>query len=732
MKKKIVLLLIFLVTFMRFGIEVKASRDRPRCDVGTHKDYSLNYDIEKMEVVDKKLHISGWVVKHNCDTYGGENFSVSFRFVNGTNIVGVDSNGEILKDFKVNFNNRSLTYAYCYKDANGNCTNTYFIYDSVGFDIYIPLDEYLSQLSNNEWSLKIYSKFRYYDSSGNQRFMNDEEDLAVYEGNFDSESFKNSSFKLTGIGSKVDIIGNHVRYNNEDNYYWKLTAGINGIKRYEVAGKEWYSDYGIYRYKLKNGGASAAKNYGFDNCGFDYANEVGLYTKDCIGPGDETETYILSTFVKPYGVIKFKYTGDGDTKPDSVCINENKSINSCSSANLSYNCDKMKIKTTSNGASDGTVLTAYVKLKEYGRFTMSSYAGKNVEVVAGQGFAIGMSYMYNLSWEMSDIVCNGFDENECHKKLYDKLNSLSFKKNVSSGTLQSNLNNTGVSEMKKFKDNTDENLSSAGSWECNGGLNDYSEGETSGAATIICQYKIKDAYINFDTNYITYVNKNGEDRFKNLGSYFYIPLNYSDSTFSWNVVSDNISLVKVRTVKENYSFSDSHNWNINTDGSLDDSGNVKSGCYVNVKKGSIVPVPEDPSNPEFNVVYRSVDTDISSDESTLDSNLKLYYLDEGTNWYNYFYDINDDGSIDLNNSHFNRIKNTFNNLHYETVTLTNSKINSFLKSYDSESYTSWKNVDSNGISKFINSDYFDVIKNRNDIHCKWGEFNEATCDKDSS
>lgn len=106
MKKKIVLLLIFIVTFMEFGIEVNASRDKPRCDVGTHKDYSLNYDIEEMKMVGKRLYIKGWVVKHNCDTYGGENFIVSFRFVDGndkTNIVGVDSNGEFSKDSLLKF-----------------------------------------------------------------------------------------------------------------------------------------------------------------------------------------------------------------------------------------------------------------------------------------------------------------------------------------------------------------------------------------------------------------------------------------------------------------------------------------------------------------------------------------------------------------------------------------------------------------------------------------------------
>ncbi len=717
MRKKIVLLIIFLVSFIGFGIEVKASRDNPSCDVGTYKDYSLNYDIEKMEVVDKKLHISGWVVKHNCDTYGDHNFSVSFRFVNGTNIVGVDSNGEILKDFEVDFKDRDLTYAYCYKDANNHCTDTHFIYDFVGFDIYIPLDEYLSQLSNNEWSLKIYSKFWYYDSSGNQRFMNDEEDLAVYEGNFDSESFENSSFKLTGVGSEVDIIGNHVKYNYEDSYYWKLTAGIDGIERYVVTGKEWYSDYRIYRYKLKNGGVSAAKTYDFNNCGFDYAKEVGLYEKACIGPGDKTETYINSTFVKPYGVIKFKYTG-GDTIPDEVCTIGNDSINSCESKNLLYNCDKMKIRTTSD---DGTILAAYVKINEYGRFTMTSSVGSNVEVIAGQGFPIGMSYIYNLSWEMSDIVCNGFDEVECHKKLYYNLNYISFE-NVSSDTLQRKLNTTGVTETAKFKKNTDEDLSFAGSWECNGEINDVSNA-TSGGATIICQYKIKDAYINFDTGYITYSDKSGQDRFKNLGSYFYIPLNYSSDKFNWNVVSENISLVKVRTVKENYSFSVSHNWNIDTE------------CYVNVKKGPFGP-PDDPGDPgdEINIVYRSVDTDISSDESTLDSNLKLYYLEEGTNWYNYFYDINDDGNKSLNKSHFNRIKTSFNNLHYSTKTLTNSKIKSLLKDYDSENYTNWSNIDSSGISSFVkDSSYFKPINlGIGNIHCKWGEFNEATCDRYNS
>ena len=88
----------------------------------------------------------------------------------------------------------------------------------------------------------------------------------------------------------------------------------------------------------------------------------------------------------------------------------------------------------------------------------------------------------------------------------------------------------------------------------------------------------------------------------------------------------------------------------------------------------------------------------------------------------------------MNRSHISRIKTTFNNLHYSTETLTNSKIKTLLNSYDSESYTKWSNIDSNGISSFVkDSSYFMPINlGIGNVHCKWGEFNEATCDRYNS
>lgn len=697
MKKKIILLLIFIVTFMGFGMEAKAI-----------DDHSLLYDVSSFVYDKSTITINGFAALHN---YNNNDSEISIYFV--------DSNGNTIKNFEVKKTSISLTKWYCSRIGN-ECSSSSYNYDNVGFTASLNLTDFFNSSEfkyNTEYTLQIKVCLE-----GRSRCLDDTFGVpkGVVNGNNDDIKITNSTNTMTIYTQYSRLLSNNWGYGTiqSGSVYWTQYKEFNivGIREGENncnSGSTQY-DYcpNLYElsYKKLNNLCVNSSNKGISGSVF---------------PGSDCSAWASGAWGKPNGKVTISFK-NGDPKPDSVCINEDKSINSCSSANLSYNCDKMKIKTTSNGASDGTILTAYVKIKEYGRFTMTSYAGDNVEVIAGQGFPIGMSYMYYLSWEMSDIVCNGFDEGKCHNMLYDNLKKISFK-NVSSGTLQRNLNTTGVTETAELKKNTDENLSSAGSWECNGQLDEHAEGETSGGATIICQYKIKDAYIDFDTGYITYKDKSGQDRFKNLGSYFYIPLNYSDPTFSWNVVSDNISLVKVRTVKENYSLSTSHNWNINTNDSLDDSGNVKSGCYVNVKKGSFGPPNPDPDVPGddgINIVYRSVDTDISSDESTLDSNLKLYYLEEGTNWYNYFYDINNDGNKSLNRSHFNRIKTSFNNLHYST----NSKIKSLLKDYDSESYTNWKNVDSNGISEFISSDYFDVIKNRGNIHCKWGEFNKLTCD----
>lgn len=498
---------------------------------------------------------------------------------------------------------------------------------------------------------------------------------------------------------------------------------------------ESYKNYDVFKkkncfsnYCLSDNSISLMNDYGNKTkIGFD-AKDTAFSIETTFFKDNPDKGYIRWNDSMIYNMFYFAFKiTPKDKLPDKVCTTGEGLINSCESKNLLYNCDKMKIRTKSD---NGTILAAYVKLKEYGRFTMNSYAGENVKVLAGQGFPIGMSYIYNLSWEMSDFVCNGVDDKTCYQKLYDKLYDLSFK-DVSDEKLQTKLNTytdtSGVKEKNIFKDETDENLSIAGSWECNGKLNDYSEGETSGGATIICQYKINDAYINFDTGYITYKNKSSENRFKNLGAYFYIPLNYSESTFYWDVISDNISLVNVRTIENNYDFVSNNKWYINTKDNVDDSGNNLSKCFVEVKKGSIGP-PGSGSDDGINIVYRSVDTDISNDESTLDSNLKLYYLEEGTNWYNYFYDVKDDGTKSLNRSHFSRIKTTFDNLHYSTKTLTNSKIKSLLKDFDSKNYTNWNNVDSNGISGLISSDYFNVINTGGKIHCKWGEFNKLSCD----
>ncbi len=697
MKKKLALLLIFIVSFLGFGINVFAL-----------DDHSLLYDISSFNYDKSTITIKGFATLHN---YNNNNSQILIYFV--------DSNGNKVVDFSVekDKNYISLTKWYCTRTADNVCSSSSYDYDNVGFMASLNLSEFTNSSSfkyNSEYALKI----KVCIENGN-RCLDDDfgVPLGVISGNNDDIKITNSTSSMTIYTQSSRLLSNNWGYGSiqSGGVYWEQyeTFDIVGIKNGENncnSGATQY-DYcpNLYElnYKKLNNQCVSSSNKG-----------ISGYVVN----GSDCSAWASGAWGKPNGTVTISFKNKGDTKPDKVCTNENKTIDSCSSSNLTYNCDKMKIKTKFNNVD----LTAYVKINEYGRFTMTSYAGDNVEVIAGQGFSIGMSYIYNLTWEMFDIECNGIDDETCRTELYSNLKSISLKE-VSSEKLNENLNNTGVKETVKFKENTDENLSSAGSWVCNGQIDDDSNAATSGGASIICQYKIKDAYINYNTGYITYKDKSGQNRFKNLGSYFYIPLNYSGKTFSWNIDSNNISLVNVRTIKENYTSSIRNVWTIDT------SENENSQCFVNVKKGSLTPPdPDAESDNEANIVYRSVDTDISDDESTLDSNLKLYYLEESTNWYNYFYDVKDDGSKSLNRSHFNRIKTTFNNLHYSTVVLTNSKIKSLLNSYDSENYTNWFNIDSNGISGLISSDYFDVKKNRGNIHCKWGEFNELTCDKYNS
>lgn len=439
---------------------------------------------------------------------------------------------------------------------------------------------------------------------------------------------------------------------------------------------------------------SCFSNYCLTSNSIDLMNKYGSKT-DVIFKDDQTFTISTKFFKNPengymrgndsmiYNMFYFAFEiTPSDPLPDKVCNVKNDKGNECSSKTFINNCDTMKVRVEDT--------SGYVSVKENGKFLMGDYY-PNTVVTPGRSFRFYMEYIYTLNWEILD--CYG---SYCENKLKNKLISNYFS-DVNAGTLESRLNDSVSSD---YTFNGDGNFKDAGGWSCTGGttLKD-------GHLTISCKYEIKNAYINIDTNYISYGNYNNNDRFINLGAYFYIPLKFEHSKFSWNIKTENLALAKLRNVLNNYNSTKSATWTINT---IDNNDNK---CYVNIDDGG--------GSALDNIVYRSVDTNIKED----DSDLKLYYLKEGSNWYNYFYD----SSKRLNKLNFERIYNSFDNLNYSTRKLTSSKIEKLLEDYDTETYDKWNNIKKEGTSGLVeDGNYFESISTSR-IHCKIGEF-EEDCD----
>ncbi len=699
MRKKIVLLLIFIVSFMGFSLNASADVRRssnPICATkGKNVDYSLNYDVEDFKIVNGNLYISGWVVRHNCDNYGGINLDVSFRLVSSDGkVVGIDSSGNILDDFKVNFVSRDLTYDYCYRNVNNDtCTGEYLDYNNVGFNINLPLEKYLSQLSNNEWSLKIHYKFYYFDSKNQKIPIEGDENLAVYTTKVDSTSFKNASFKLFGVGDKVDIIGNHVNYTKEKVYYWKLAKGYVVSKRVEG------TNGSPSTYTLKNAGASAALDYGFNNCGFDYANQIGLTEKKCIGPGTAVDTSISSIFVKASGAVKIKYVGSND----HICNVSSGTIDACTGGSIENNCSKMTVYTSVNGQN----ISAVVNINESSTISpgegidyvddYNSYFGidySKYNIVKGKTFHYALTYTNTASWSIVERNYGSVSVNTGDAAIREKMKSY-----------YTEIGSNFVANVS-IKSNDSEKFDTAGSWTCTGGTK---EEFASGNTTLTCKYELKYLYID-GSGKDSYVEEkivnNGVEL--TLGRNFYIPLSYDKDKFTWEVSSSSeLTTVKVRTNKENRNV---------TDYLLKTGINSNSNkCYINVVGPNYNPNTSgdssgDPGNEYVSdklYVYRSV----SISNPFPDGNIP-------ENWNN----------VNL----INRLKNSYQNINnpdYETVPLTASVVKQ-IRSLDTI-YTKWddtvtSSANNSGNNNFVrNANYFNIIKGK---HCKFGLY-KPECDE---
>ena len=167
------------------------------------------------------------------------------------------------------------------------------------------------------------------------------------------------------------------------------------------------------------------------------------------------------------------------------------------------------------------------------------------------------------------------------------------------------------------------------------------------------------------------------------GNKYYIPIKFNtiDNLFPFDIVNTNLSV----TDKGNF-------W-------------LRAKCNVKVDEQYILD----------SVRYRSIDVANPFPKATMQSDLLVYWRD----WY-------------TNKSNILRLKNTFTNNYPNrplySIVLTEEKIKEINKV--SDLYTSWKNININGESSFIN-DFFEIKDFGNRSYCGLGEF-KASCDQYSS
>ena len=669
------------------------------------EDHSLNYDIETFKVEDGVITIEGWAFIHNYDNYGdmpNDSYSyynyinknitkdarlkLYFYFESGSKKIGITSAGETL--FNAKFaGGRDLTYVMCYKSGNSCANNDQYVYYNVGFSATFSLKDYVEQMENSTWNLKIGAKLL------NGQAI--EDDLAIDSYIADVKS--DNSFEVSGLGNSIDVIGNHVVLNEHDVEYWKLnvndnylyapsmTRQMDGIHQYYLyykLGKHFYSIYD------KPSACNFEHRTGYTSG--DCSEVCNPVSENCFG------AYIYSTFVKPSGHVSVKYKG-GEVKY-CAALNNDASISDCEGA-TEYSCNAMTVKSGN--------ISADVAVSEHAELSQDQYY-PSIIIPAGSGFKYGATYVDTVTWKIvkRNYDGNTYDNEICKlltegNKYYNKI-SLKDKIIISD---KFNLNSDGSPN--------NENLGKAGYW-----TEKWETGNCSITHTL--KYVIGKASYNIKQSKIEYSSTVE-------GGVYYLPLKMcivgsNEGVFSWNVTSTgNVASAKVRTGKKENNIQ-SVQFDINT--GISGGG---SACKILVKKSlhdcesTSSTYSGDSTSLKYLPVYRTIDEKFAFPKSRPD------------NWVDYANKVN---AKDINS--IPRITNILDYYHssdsekyamdeYVTQVITKSLIKNYLNnaSYNG-SYSSWDDINNVGKNNtIITSDTY-FAKRATKI-CKIGEYSRE-CD----
>jgi len=670
------------------------------------EDHSLNYDIEFFELTENEIIISGWAFIHNYDNYGGmpdgnynynytntwgtkqsisldksdDHLSVYFFFeVGGNKLIGKDNKSLVY----VNFIDSDLTNVMCYKATqfNNNCNDddgSPNVYKNVRFKVVIPLDDFMSNMGSLNWNLKIGAQL------GSRPPI--EENLAI-DKNIVS-LFSEDNFKISGLGDKINVTGNHVTHSASDISYWKLTKNYFFDSSKRECPENSVCSYYLY---YKKGDNTSDSSY-IDACGFNATEKMdsgGAASRICTAvcnPNNEScsSSKILTTFIKPSGSVTIKYIGNNDKYCKKTVLDKDKVLNNCDSS-VSYLCGEMTVK--SGGKSANISISENVSIDSTDTFLKT--------ITAGKGFEYNITYTDTVSWKK---VSGNLTDDEINQIFNDTY--YIYNKNEMVTKLNSAIKdglNMNISD--KYKE---PNFSEAGSWNCNDVVisgNTY---------TAKCTYTIKNAAINRKTGLITGYMDAVDSNSLDGGNRYYIPLKYSDKIFKWKIqfgdIKNSLSLLKVHYEKDKPLISPT----IYIDTGDFEEGNVLSSnmCYINVKN-DFYNVEDNGSSKEIKglkFVYRSI-----SINNPFPSNRS-----KPQNWVKY---EEEHGLV--------RLDNSFNNLVY----VTEKDIRTTL----SGEYDYWDkgDVDNEGHVDIVEEDgknFEHIYGTLKDRHCKLGEFLDGVCD----
>lgn len=714
MRKKIILLLIFIVSFLGFGLNVKADLSRSEyektCWSGANIDHSLTYNITKF-VVDSNdnLSINGWAFIHNCDNYGGSvplpsegvwwsSRKISDRSRLVVKIVFVNESNNSKYEKAVNFDGSVSDWSQFLK--YGNSSDGWY-YKNIGFNFNVNLNDVANSIGNGTISMKINASLPDYNPNWVIT-----EDLAVYDNRKNlNQSEKiidiadENKFEILNPSDRVRVTGNrvvHTSISGQGTWYWALTSKKSGLS---YKAKNWYYDGdGMLWYELYYGNSvSADPSQVFSICGWEYDKNIdGDYGYPCYQPTNSTDNSkaIRGIFVMAVGKIRFKFNGSNNFVC-SATSGLDATIKDCNGT-AKATCDKM---TVFNGNKNS--LGEVNNLSEEISFSMDDNYS-SMKIYAGGGFPFGMTFIDTISWENDKTVKDAAALKQTIMNTYfvggrGYLNEIKSK-------LQNGFNSMKQGDELKLSD------ADVGSWSCS------NEGNYINKIVTKCTYRVNTAYLYYvNSGKISYTQSENSI---NGGNKFYVALSYELEQYRWQMKTGNLSILKIRTSKDSYVPNVTFNFKIDTPdirSVLPDSNGNGKACYINV----------------YQDFYHTGDGDGdgTDDGDTLINTNEVKFSYRTVNIsYPFPNNVKADNWSDYCDNHNCSavFKESYNdgNLEYKTKPLTGSVLTSINRLDNTlYGYKGFNSIDIYGSNSFISDRYFET---RNGRHCYIGKLVDWT------